>query len=119
MTVKTKEERQGIVTQTLDKLRNSGLESEEYPAIMQLKQILTDYVNNSEDQPGFSGSIPFPEYKTRIVYLLPMRSCNQAVVHIENPLTEQSRPSSMHNGKRRQRKLTKAQQLEQERKSVQ
>lgn len=82
---KSKEERQRIADHVLMKLDQSGANNDAYPAVVTLKKLLLDYVNNPDDMPGFSGKIPFPELKTHILYKLPMRACNDSHVELVDP----------------------------------
>lgn len=97
-TVKTKEERQKVVDHVLMKLKDCGVEDNfqlsASAAVRELKTLLQAYVDNPDDQAGFSGKIKFPELNTHFVYLLPMRGTTQAYVELVDPRPKPDAPRS-------------------------
>ncbi len=86
---KSKQERLQHVIEICKKLRHfpisavyrneslyMDLYSSEYQAIVTIKKVFHDYVNQDDDTctlRGFSGKIPFPEIGRKIEYILPIK----------------------------------------------
>lgn len=89
----TKQQRLKIVLDICKKLKNFptaqhtifetqeshlNLYDTDYIAIIQLKKVFSDYVNQNDTSPntlvGFSGKIKFPELNKTIHYILPIKS---------------------------------------------
>lgn len=99
MLLKTKSERLNIVLDICKKLRNFptaehplletheshlNLYDSDYDAIIKLKKIFSEYVNQDDNTPdlltGFSGKIKFPELNRIIQYILPIKSYANHVI---------------------------------------
>jgi hypothetical protein len=97
--LKTKSERLEIVLDICKKLRkfptaehpllevyesHLNLYDSDYEAIIKLKKILSDYVNQDDNSPhlltGFSGKIKFTELNRTIHYILPIKSYAKHII---------------------------------------
>lgn len=82
--LRSKGERVKVILDLSKKLKDLfqlDLAQEDIPALVQLKKIFRDYVNQNDDEPkkmvSFSGKIPFHEIDRIIHYCLPIKRMNE------------------------------------------
>lgn len=78
--LKSKEERLEIIISICKKLkffelpdRTIDLYNSNYDAIIKIKKIMNEYVNQEENLTGYSGLIPFEEFNKKIEYRFPIK----------------------------------------------
>lgn len=78
---RNKQERLEIVLNVSRQLKEMQLYHTTFPAITEIKRIMSGWVQQNDDCPdklySLSGNIPFPEMHRKIQYLLPIKRINK------------------------------------------